>query len=146
MINHVPLLFLIISKFGVIAQEGLSSRPYVETDKGSLLGNTSLSRDGHQYFQFLGIPYGIVPERFGVSRKVLLGKIELFFKFIFIQSSRPALPWNTPRNALDYGPACSQINEFTGEISGQEDCLYLNVYTPMVGFPLVHYLDANNHQ
>jgi hypothetical protein len=73
MTEKVPFLFWSISNFLLLIpfisaqdiHEGLSPRAYVETDNGALMGNTSLSRNGHTYFQFLGVPYGHA-ERFAV--------------------------------------------------------------------------------
>jgi carboxylesterase type B len=36
------------------------------------------------------------------------------------------------RDALVEGPNCAQIEIFKKEFKGEEDCLYLNVYTPKV--------------
>jgi hypothetical protein len=37
------------------------------------------------------------------------------------------------RDALVEGPTCAQIELIKKEFKGEEDCLYLNVYTPKVG-------------
>ncbi len=38
-------------------------------------------------------------------------------------------PWQGLRTALEHGSPCLQL-EFNGEVSGEEDCLTLNVYAP----------------
>jgi len=38
-------------------------------------------------------------------------------------------PWSGDRDASKYGNASIQIDIFTHKIIGDEDCLYLNVYT-----------------
>lgn len=41
------------------------------------------------------------------------------------------MPWTGIKNATEHGPTCPQIQLPTGKfIPGNEDCLYLNVYTP----------------
>lgn len=35
-------------------------------------------------------------------------------------------------DATKYGPPCLQIHSNTRKIIGSEDCLFLNVYTPLV--------------
>lgn len=41
--------------------------------------------------------------------------------------------------AVDWGPACPQPSEYTGATKGvrdvDEDCLYLNIFTPSVSMP-----------
>jgi para-nitrobenzyl esterase len=47
-----------------------------------------------------------------------------------------AAPWTTVRNATAYGPICAQTNTFgvfAGPPNNNEDCLYLNVFTPNLG-------------
>jgi carboxylesterase type B len=36
------------------------------------------------------------------------------------------------RDALVEGPTCAQVEIFKKDFKGEEDCLYLNVYTPKV--------------
>lgn len=51
------------------------------------------------------------------------------------QPPRPHRGWQLIQ-AVDYGPACPQPTRFTGATKGvrdmDEDCLYLNVFTPNV--------------
>lgn len=47
---------------------------------------------------------------------------------------QPPKPWNSILDASQPHAACPQINLAFGgtEVYGDEDCLYLNVYTPQV--------------
>ncbi|PSN44753.1 hypothetical protein C0J52_10737 [Blattella germanica] len=44
----------------------------------------------------------------------------------------PAESWRGVRNATKEGPICPQLNFFNKTFQGDEDCLYLNVYTPQL--------------
>jgi para-nitrobenzyl esterase len=46
----------------------------------------------------------------------------------------PPPPWTTPRDASELGSICPQINVLAGSdmLDGDEDCLFLNVFTPEV--------------
>lgn len=67
---------------------------------------------------FLGIPYALPPT------------FEGRFK-----PPRPHRGWQLLQ-AVDYGPACPQPVRYTGHTKGvndmDEDCLYLNIFTPKV--------------
>lgn len=71
---------------------------------------------GMRYDAFLGIPYA----------KPALGALRF-------KPPVPITPWTTVFNADKEGPACAQVDFFTGEYLGVEDCLYMNVMTPGLG-------------
>jgi para-nitrobenzyl esterase len=55
------------------------------------------------------------------------------------RAPQPPDSWTTTREALEFGPACTQfpspiggLRGRAGEPAGSEDCLYLNVYAPRV--------------
>lgn len=86
----------------------------VETDCASYVGTVE-----DNAFEFLGIQYAVPPLN------------DLRFK--------PTVPiWSDPtlckpkriRKAKKFSPECFQINPFNKKIHGNEDCLYLDVYTP----------------
>ena len=52
--------------------------------------------------------------------------------FHYFKSPIAANPWKGVRDATVLPPTCIHIHTFEGEIRGEEDCLYLNVYTPKV--------------
>ncbi|UOX90069.1 carboxylesterase family protein [Amycolatopsis sp. FBCC-B4732] len=80
----------------------------VETAAGALRGS---ERDGVR--TFLGVPYAEPP----------VGELRF-------RAPRPAPPWSGLRDAVEWASRAPQP-ELTGRgITGDEDCLYLNVYAP----------------
>ena len=50
------------------------------------------------------------------------------------QAPQPAEPWDGVRDAFTVGNAAPQEDKiFLNKYIGEEDCLFLNVYTPQVG-------------
>src|SRR5262245_44020590 len=64
--------------------------------------------------EFLGIPYAAPP----------VGALRW-------QPPRPPAPWPGVRQATSYAPHCPQPSSSFGVASTSEDCLYLNVFTPV---------------
>nr|AGC24393.1 carboxylesterase [Locusta migratoria] len=83
----------------------------VETPLGSLRGQAEWAVTGQVMYTFKGVPYAEPPV--GTQR---------------FQPPVAKQPWNGVRDALSAGSMCVQQNN--GVFSGQEDCLFLNVYTP----------------
>ncbi|KYM97319.1 Esterase FE4 [Cyphomyrmex costatus] len=83
----------------------------VEVTEGKLVG-VVVNGYNVRYLAFRGIPYAKPP----------IG--ELRFK-----DSVPAEPWFGERDASRYGSMALQLDLTTHEAIGNEDCLYLNVYT-----------------
>ncbi|GAB1863190.1 Carboxylic ester hydrolase [Camponotus japonicus] len=79
---------------------------------GKLIGIVEKGIYGGHYIAFRGIPYAKPP----------VG--ELRFK-----DPVPPEPWSGSRDASKYGNIAVQINKIKNEIIGDEDCLYLNVFT-----------------
>jgi para-nitrobenzyl esterase len=103
------LLLLCQSSLAIAAPVGTD----VTTDKGGVEG---FKKSG--ILEFLGIPYAAPP----------VGNLRW----------RPPLQhaeWQTRRSAKAFGPTCAQVTElglFAGPTNSNEDCLYLNVFTPAV--------------
>jgi para-nitrobenzyl esterase len=84
----------------------------VEVQEGKLRGQRA--GDGGV---FLGVPYAAPP----------VGRLRW-------RAPRPMQPWLGVRDALDFGPDFPQPPEAHFRAPGQdEDCLYLNVWTPAIG-------------
>ncbi|XP_065203589.1 carboxylic ester hydrolase-like [Planococcus citri] len=108
----------IISVFLILSnQQYVTAEVLVSTKLGDIRGTTGLSRDGKRFNAFLGVPYAEPP----------IGDLRL-------ENPKPAKSWNQTLDATSYPPICPQLDT-TGFI-GQEDCLYLNIYTPQT---------TNNH-
>ncbi|XP_065209337.1 juvenile hormone esterase-like isoform X1 [Planococcus citri] len=84
----------------------------LRTKQGVLKGDVSSSRNGRTFYSFYSIPYAEPP----------VGELRF-------QDPVPAKSWEGVRDATILPPIC--LN-FEGEKFGQEDCLYLNVYTPKI--------------
>ncbi|XP_071651760.1 juvenile hormone esterase-like [Temnothorax longispinosus] len=92
-----------------------NSRVEICVHEGKLIGIVEKGVYGDYYTAFRGIPYAKPP----------IG--ELRFK-----DPVPAEPWSGGRDASKHGNIAVQLNDFTREIEGDEDCLYLNVYTTKI--------------
>ena len=87
----------------------------VQTDRGAVVGLAG------RVNTFLGIPYAAPP----------VGEMRW-------KAPQPAALWNSPRDASKVANICPQTvvalfalpGETPGDVVGNEDCLYLNVYTP----------------
>ncbi|KAK9501023.1 hypothetical protein O3M35_002155 [Rhynocoris fuscipes] len=89
----------------------------MDTKLGPIRGTERQSRDGRTYYAFTGLPYAKPP----------LGKLRL-------KNPEPIEPWTDELDATNDSPKCYQVGTITkaekNNIIGQEDCLYLSVYTP----------------
>uniref|UniRef100_UPI002869EA46 carboxylesterase/lipase family protein n=1 Tax=Deinococcus sp. TaxID=47478 RepID=UPI002869EA46 len=104
-----------------LANFALAQTPVtVQTDLGPVVGRQGTARS------YLGIPYAAPP----------VGALRW-------KAPQPAAPWTAPRDATAFGGECVQAvlalfalpGETPGTVKGQEDCLYLNVYTPSSATP-----------
>ncbi|XP_049852640.1 juvenile hormone esterase-like isoform X1 [Schistocerca gregaria] len=81
--------------------------------QGSLRGKLVTSPTGTAFCSFLGIPYAKPP----------VGSLRF-------KPPQPAEAWTGIRDATSKCPVAPQINDVTNKYVGNEDCLFLNVYTP----------------
>ncbi|XP_068619891.1 juvenile hormone esterase-like [Battus philenor] len=102
----------------ILCASVLADHPEVKTPLGGLKGYFMETRGGRKIAAFTGIPYAKPPVD------------ELRFK-----APVPIAGWNGTLDATQQSPVCVQRNPYTRqkEIVGQEDCLYLNIYTPITG-------------
>ncbi|XP_049792028.1 juvenile hormone esterase-like isoform X2 [Schistocerca nitens] len=82
---------------------------FVTVETGALRGVVATSLNGTLYNRFVGIPFATPP----------LGDLRF-------RAPQPAANWSGTRDALTYGSECPQGG------AGSEDCLYVNVYVPVV--------------
>lgn len=86
------------------------------TPTGILRGRHQAVKSGlGYYYSFKGIRYGQPP--IGARR---------------FRSALPEQAWSGVRNALREGATCPHINMLLDTYGGSEDCLFLNVFTPML--------------
>ncbi|CAL8123706.1 unnamed protein product [Orchesella dallaii] len=104
---NFPFIFsLLLAFFGVVAGQ------VVNTTLGAVQGFTSTSRNGRNFSTFLGIPYATTNRRF--------------------EAPEPAEGWGwTVKNASSYGNICPQFSYSATNSTGDEDCLTVNVFTPV---------------
>ncbi|KAJ9588457.1 hypothetical protein L9F63_018190, partial [Diploptera punctata] len=82
---------------------------------GALKGTTLNSRNNKTFYAFMGIPYAEPP----------------YPVYMFMQSPQAANVWEGVRDATKEGSVCVQFGFWSKE-TGDEDCLFLNVFTPQV--------------
>ena len=90
---------------------GTATAAPVATADGPVAG---IARNG--VMQFLGIPFAAPP----------IGPLRW-------KPPQPVKPWTAVRIAKAFGPTCAQVTTlgpFAGPSNSNEDCLYLNVFTP----------------
>ncbi|XP_045508609.1 juvenile hormone esterase-like isoform X2 [Colias croceus] len=88
--------------------------PIVRVAEGELLGRLASTPSGRSYYSFQGIPYAKPP----------LGSLRF-------KAPQPPEPWEGVRDATAEGNLCPQIDlVFEKTYVGDENCLFLNVYTP----------------
>ncbi|KAF0287231.1 Venom carboxylesterase-6 [Amphibalanus amphitrite] len=87
--------------------------PVVATKAGFVRGTTLTSLIGNEFFSFKGIPYAQPP----------VGALRF-------RLPEPHEGWPGVRNASEHGNRCPQTDVLTHQPTGDEDCLFLNVYTP----------------
>ncbi|KFB48753.1 AGAP005372-PA-like protein [Anopheles sinensis] len=91
-----------------------ASATLVNLENGPIVGEQR-----GEYFAFEGIPYAKPP----------VGKLR------FAPSELNDERWSEPKNVTRFGPVCLQWDHFvpdTDKLVGEEDCLFLNVYTRTV--------------
>ncbi|CAH1711822.1 esterase E4-like isoform X1 [Aphis gossypii] len=105
------VLFYLISCFLTCSA---SDTPKVRVSSGEIAGGYEYSYNGRKIYSFLGIPYASPPVQ--------------NYRF---KEPQPVKPWLGVWNATIPGSACLGP-DYTSNFKfvGQEDCLYLNVYTP----------------
>ncbi|XP_033223062.1 esterase FE4-like isoform X2 [Belonocnema kinseyi] len=84
----------------------------VKVEQGIVRGSVAENVEGRKYIVFQGIPYAEPP----------VG--DLRFK-----DPRPPLPWTGIHYAVKKKDKAAQIDSKTGNIIGEDDCLYLNLAT-----------------
>ncbi|CAH0716182.1 unnamed protein product, partial [Brenthis ino] len=93
-------------------------RPIRKTPLGDMMGYYMETRGGRQISAFTAIPYAEPP-----------------LKNLRFKAPVPISPWEGVLDASQVSPICIQRNPYIRQkdIVGQEDCLYLNIYSPFTG-------------
>src|SRR5215467_10036155 len=93
----------------ILGGQAAASGPVTGTANGPVRGLANGAVD-----EFLGIPYAAPP----------VGALRW-------QAPQPAASWSGVRDATQFAPHCPQAATPFGRASTSEDCLYLNVFTPI---------------
>lgn len=97
----------------VVSTNGDKFWPIVTTKLGKIQGRVLKSDYGADYLAFQSIPYAKPP-----------------IKDLRFRAPQAADKWDDILNATEDGPWCIQFDIFRDQFTGDEDCLYLNVYSP----------------
>ncbi|PNF42928.1 Esterase FE4 [Cryptotermes secundus] len=112
MANYLAALGPLITVLQLLAAESQKEDIIVTVRQGRLKGLRFESVRGQELLAFLGIPYARPPVA------------ELRFK-----GPQPPEPWRDTREAIVEGNVCPQRDMMSGAFMGDENCLFLNVFT-----------------
>ncbi|XP_068084827.1 esterase FE4-like [Anabrus simplex] len=105
------LLLLVAFQLGEVLSD--DEYPTITLPQGTVKGRKVTPGNLSPYYSFLGIPYAKPP----------VGNLRF-------KAPIPAEPWNGTLEALYEGNMCKQTDRAGTAPLGDEDCLFLNVYTP----------------
>ena len=92
---------------------GYGDTNIVQTTLGPVQGSLRVTTNGHTYYSYQGLPFAAPP----------VGNLRLL-------PTQPREPWTEVLDLTsDSDIMCPQLSEVvSGDLLGQEDCLYLNIY------------------
>ncbi|XP_049957497.1 venom carboxylesterase-6-like isoform X1 [Schistocerca serialis cubense] len=110
-------LLLVLAVVVALLCSSASAGEVVRTRQGALRGTSRVSSEGRPFHAFYRIPYAKPP----------VGPLRF-------RSPQPPDTWTHIRDATTPGPVCTQYALIVPgpPLSGAEDCLYLNVFTPQL--------------
>ena len=108
MARAAAVAIVVLTASGAIAVSKIQKGTLIHLADGDVQGTVN-----EKTRQFLGIPYAAPP----------LGALRW-------RPPQPAIPWTTVLRADTFSGACAQLASIQGPASANEDCLYLNVWTP----------------
>ncbi|XP_063884478.1 juvenile hormone esterase-like isoform X4 [Scylla paramamosain] len=115
------MMLMTVTVMLAVAAAAATENPHISpalvvVKQGSILGSRVKTSNGFVYYTFSTIPYARPP----------VGHLRF-------QDPKPAPAWSGVRNGSLPFPKCPQSTIFkvkNYDVDGQEDCLYLNVFTP----------------
>ncbi|XP_076623384.1 juvenile hormone esterase-like [Colletes latitarsis] len=112
----IPLILtLLTSLCGCL---GVIRTPVIETKSGPVQGSVLTTVwNSVKYSSFKGIPFATPP----------VGNLRF-------KPPVPPEPWGKTRDAIEEPESCPQLDIFDFHYMGNEDCLYLSVFTPEMNF------------
>ncbi|KAK8392521.1 hypothetical protein O3P69_014716 [Scylla paramamosain] len=117
----LAMMLMTVTVMLAVAAAAATENPHISpalvvVKQGSILGSRVKTSNGFVYYTFSTIPYARPP----------VGHLRF-------QDPKPAPAWSGVRNGSLPFPKCPQSTIFkvkNYDVDGQEDCLYLNVFTP----------------
>ncbi|KAF5306371.1 hypothetical protein FQR65_LT07395 [Abscondita terminalis] len=119
----------LVSLLIIVQVYGTDTEPTVKIRQGYLKGTVQKTRNGRPFFSFQGIPYAKPP----------VGNLRF-------EEPMVAEPWQGTLDATKDHAVCVQFDVFGRNYTtfGDENCLYLNVYTPDINnknnLPVIVYI------
>ncbi|XP_052902546.1 bile salt-activated lipase-like [Anopheles moucheti] len=104
--------FLLLMSVTSVSSQSDPSRPIIDCPAGQVQGTTESCGLFCTYYSFKGVPYAEPP----------VGSLRF-------RNPVPRARWQGVRDGSNHGSDCLQVALTPGLIRGNEDCLYLNVYT-----------------
>ena len=117
--THIKFFFktsLLCSVMNLAQADGHSKEPVVKIWNGKLSGMEDKTSAGNTFYKFLGVPYAEPP-----------------IKTLRFRDPMAKKSWSGTLNATELGDECVQYATSPQQaviLSGSEDCLFLNVFTP----------------
>ena len=107
----ISLCFLVT--YSVAVNRVVRPGPTIQTQDGAVQGQEEIYDVFRRHFSYKGIPYAAPPIN----------------NLRFRAPVRPQ-SWSGVRQAFNHGSVCPQLGLSGDAVSGNENCLFLNVYTP----------------
>lgn len=111
MFLHPAFLVLVVFVFSSVQ----GNDTLRQTSYGLVKGTTFQIADGGSVEYYLGIPYSTAP----------VGNMRF-------QPPAEHPGWQDTLDARSFKPFCPRLNSTTNNVVGDEDCLHLNIYVPVI--------------
>ncbi|KAL4717828.1 hypothetical protein ACJJTC_000977 [Scirpophaga incertulas] len=113
--QFLPTFFCAVTSIIIWKSVNSETEPLITTSLGQIRGYRMKTQGGKDISAFTAIPFAVPP-----------------VEKLRFEAPVPVQPWPGILDATKVSPQCTQRNPYIRQkhIVGQEDCLYLNIYTP----------------